>query len=1036
VGTARFRWLWSLLVAALLLSPAALSVQAASEVSAGPATQSVVSAAAVAPPLRGGAFIETVSTGGGFACGLRSDGSLSCWGLNPNGETVVPALPAALTYVQVSAGTGDGCAIRSDGSLVCWGRNLYGGNNVPPLPPGVTYTQVSSGEDATCAIRSDGSLVCWGFNFDGLVNVPVLPAGVTYTQVDTLGYHACAVRSDGGMVCWGFGGSMNVVPALPAGLNYSQASVGDYHSCGLRSDGSIVCFGGNAYGQTTVPALPPGLVYTQVDAGVYHTCALRSDGNVLCWGLNWRGNTDVAPLPAGQAYTQISASGSSCALRTDHRIVCWGSVEQAPGYTQVGAGYAHTCALLSDGTVDCWGKDSDDGQATPPALPTGLTYDQVSAGYFHSCALRSNGSVICWGWNGAGGTNVPALPAGLTYTQTSAGGYHSCGLRSDGSVVCWGDNGFGQTEVPDPSPLKYTAVDAEQSYTCGLRSDGSLVCWGDGSMGQTQVPALPAGMSYTQVQGGYYHVCALRSDGNVLCWGRNVEGQTTVPALPANVRYTQVGAGDEFSCASRTDGQLVCWGWNEGGQLVVPALPAGLTYGQVSAGGQHACSVRSDQSLVCWGTTPGYDYGQSRVPSFGTDTTPPVVNGISLVGSSPTNAASVDFKVTFSEFVVGVTAGDFAITASPLITGAHVEAVKGSGATYVVTVDTGSGDGWLRLDVSDDDSIRDVVNQPLGGIGEGNGRYTAGPSYQVNRTVRIEAGGATSLVDQAGNTWLADTGFTGGTKVDRGSISISNTPDPAIYRTERYGMSSFAYDVPNGIYAVYLHFAETYAGITGPGQRVFGVNVEGVAIDNIDIFAQAGGRNRALVKAVLVAVADGRLNMSFSASVNNAAINGIEIIPNGAIRVEAGGSANLTDRSGNLWLSDRGFSGGSVVDRGAIAIGNTADPGIYRTERYGMTSFTSNVPSGAYTVKLHFAETYTGITGPGQRVFSVNVEGVAVGNVDVFAQAGGRNIALVKSVQVMVRDGQLNVTFAATTNNVEINGIEIVPIPLPVPLNG
>jgi hypothetical protein len=77
---------------------------------------------------------------------------------------------------------------------------------------------------------------------------------------------------------------------------------------------------------------------------------------------------------------------------------------------------------------------------------------------------------------------------------------------------------------------------------------------------------------------------------------------------------------------------------------------------------------------------------------------------------------------------------------------------------------------------------------------------------------------------------------------------------------------------------VRLHFAETYSGITGPGQRVFSVNVEGIAINNLDIFAEAGGRNRALVKTVVVQVTDGQLNLGFIPAVQKPEINGIEIL--------------------------------------------------------------------------------------------------------------------------------------------------------------
>ncbi|PKN90905.1 MAG: hypothetical protein CVU44_21605, partial [Chloroflexi bacterium HGW-Chloroflexi-6] len=129
----------------------------------------------------------------------------------------------------------------------------------------------------------------------------------------------------------------------------------------------------------------------------------------------------------------------------------------------------------------------------------------------------------------------------------------------------------------------------------------------------------------------------------------------------------------------------------------------------------------------------------------------------------------------------------------------------------------------------------------------------------------------------------------------------------------------------------------------------------------------------------------------------------------------------------NLWLADAGFTGGGVVDRGNIAIGNTLNDRIYQTERWGMSAFARTVPNGSYQVNLHFAETYAGITAAGQRVFSANVEGTTIANIDIFAQAGGKNIALIKTANVVVTDGQLNIAFTASVNNPEINGIEIIP---------
>src|ERR1700743_1642186 len=65
------------------------------------------------------------------------------------------------------------------------------------------------------------------------------------------------------------------------------------------------------------------------------------------------------------------------------------------------------------------------------------------------------------------------------------------------------------------------------------------------------------------------------------------------------------------------------------------------------------------------------------------------VNSIQKSTSSPTNAASVQFTVTFSGTVTGVNTGNFSLTTSG-VTGASVTSVGGSGSTYTVTVNTGT----------------------------------------------------------------------------------------------------------------------------------------------------------------------------------------------------------------------------------------------------------------------------------------------------------------------------------------------------------
>lgn len=153
---------------------------------------------------------------------------------------------------------------------------------------------------------------------------------------------------------------------------------------------------------------------------------------------------------------------------------------------------------------------------------------------------------------------------------------------------------------------------------------------------------------------------------------------------------------------------------------------------------------------------------------------------------------------------------------------------------------------------------------------------SAAPTFAA---IRIKAGVTTPFKDSSGNVWLADLGFADGDTIERPDLSIENTKDPGIYRAERYAMSSFSQPLPNGNYVVKLHFAETFEGITGPGQRVFSFNVEGREFKDFDVWAKAGGAQRAYVETVNVTVADGKLDIAFVTNIENPEINGIEILP-------------------------------------------------------------------------------------------------------------------------------------------------------------
>ena len=94
-----------------------------------------------------------------------------------------------------------------------------------------------------------------------------------------------------------------------------------------------------------------------------------------------------------------------------------------------------------------------------------------------------------------------------------------------------------------------------------------------------------------------------------------------------------------------------------------------------------------------------------------------------------------------------------------------------------------------------------------------------------------------------------------------------------------------------------------------------------------------------------------------------------------------------------------------------------------------MDSFSWPLANGNYVVKLHFCETYDGITGPGQRVFSFTVQGREFKDFDVWAKAGGPLTAYIETVPVEIKNGKLLITFTSNVENPQINGIEIIPQP-------
>ena len=101
------------------------------------------------------------------------------------------------------------------------------------------------------------------------------------------------------------------------------------------------------------------------------------------------------------------------------------------------------------------------------------------------------------------------------------------------------------------------------------------------------------------------------------------------------------------------------------------------------------------------------------------DTVSPFVQSITRTNPASSVAAStpVTFTATFSESVTGVDTSDFALAITGGTTGVVAAVTPISGTVYTITVGSITGNGTLGLNLVDNNTIRDVANNPLATAG-------------------------------------------------------------------------------------------------------------------------------------------------------------------------------------------------------------------------------------------------------------------------------------------------------------------------------
>jgi hypothetical protein len=181
--------------------------------------------------------------------------------------------------------------------------------------------------------------------------------------------------------------------------------------------------------------------------------------------------------------------------------------------------------------------------------------------------------------------------------------------------------------------------------------------------------------------------------------------------------------------------------------------------------GNHTIYVHARDAAGNWGATGSTVLTVDKIA--------PTVLSINRVNPDPTSAVSVQFLVTFSEAVAGVTSGNFTLVGTGGLAGA-ITSVTGSGATRTVTATTGSGGGGtLGLNLTSATGITDAAGNVLAGL-----PFTGQVYTQPSPPLYFSTAGNTNPPGVAGTADDADIYFWNGTTAFSRSIDVSAIVNP------------------------------------------------------------------------------------------------------------------------------------------------------------------------------------------------------------------------------------------------------------------
>jgi hypothetical protein len=318
---------------------------------------------------------ESVASGWTISCGLRTSGSVECWGGEYRRESHGVDLDDP-RYVDENTLRSNLALESVDGEFtqlsLRWRNRAYGtlvGGGVVEvvtdlgpdrvLPPVDARAQAQVAAEGGCALDAIGSPICWGRLYDAYLSG-------AYDQADWEWYF------------------YSTLPDEPFRLLRLGTEIG----CAQRGDTTWRCWG-NQNPKSSVwtehPTLFDRWEGRAIDQYDQNLCLVDSDGRPRCWSY---------------AADPNSCLSGACAMPEGDEINRW--LHHEDGYIDLAVGYDHACFLHESGETDCVGNNHY-GQRDAPQEQ----FAKIFAGHRISCGIREDGALFCWGDASTGGLKIP-----------------------------------------------------------------------------------------------------------------------------------------------------------------------------------------------------------------------------------------------------------------------------------------------------------------------------------------------------------------------------------------------------------------------------------------------------------------------------------------------------------------------------------------------------------------------------------------------------------------------------------------------------